>query len=868
MKKLVTLLFLILIVNLGFGQAVNAPDPKSFTVSTSGQDASGFSLSGFSATSTLLASISLVNPPSGTTFYLNDTRGLVAASGFTLSGNKTRLVVTGTMASINTALENLKVNTGAIRGDVNISVAATVNPVGYYYNGVNGHFYRPISTGAFYTVARAAALATTFKGQTGYLVTITSADEDAFIYNNVPQSNIWFALSDAASEARWTIDAGPENGTLIKINNGQLNGNIPGQYNNWAPGEPNDSGNEDYAVTKWGGGTQWNDLPNNFSCAYVIEYGTWTNPDNATFTEFYTNSVAHSNGETIKTLFGFKFGSAIDKSKFSAQIFKRDNEYSSWTAADGYKALSGLGKVYLSNQIDTAKVYFGGIPLSGVTNMTQFTTADIGKIYRMTITGGDGGGWGTDIYTSDSHIPAMAVHAGVIAIGQTKEVYIKLVEGKNSYAGTTRNGVTSSEWGGWDLSFQFVSAPMSYKATISPGGVEWSYTNPNASWLSGNSRLLIDMRQVGSIDPTKISNVKILDAYDGPVTYTSHDANGWAIYTVPSPLTKITDGTSAYNQYIRNVNGWNTDYAFQCGIGLTQQGAFKQHKMQLNEYDSNQLKTLYNSIVTVSDVYMAFKEQANSGIFGNQSGNEFVYGIQYKNADVDDNGLFNEADCFKLLQNLTGVQDLVSSYTLDNTIRLIPDSIYNSIGKSTWSSFQSFAGKEYAFSLLDGTISYNYDLAVAWKGDVNLSHSATPPSNGITTMSVRTTMSTSTSTDVQSSIITELSNGKVYAYITFDPLQQNVVGTQFQLNYDNSVLKFEGVEFKTKGSPMNYGTNKGTFINLGSLITDGSTSLDNTTEYKITFTPTKAITNILGLMGVGTTDAVNKAGAQLKVIIK
>jgi hypothetical protein len=868
MKKLVTLLFLILIVNLGFGQAVNAPDPKSFTVNTSAQDASGFSLSGFSTTSTLLASISLVNPPSGTTFYLGTTTGLTAASGFTLSGNKNRLVVTGTMASINTALENLKVNTGAVIGDVNISVAATVNPVGYFYNGVNGHFYRPISTGATYTNARTLSEATTFKGQKGYLVTITSADEDAFIFNNVPQSSIWFALTDEASEARWVIDAGPEKGTLIKINNGQTNGNIPGQYNNWAPGEPNNSGNEDYAVTKWNGGSQWNDLPNNFSCAYVIEYGTWANPDDQTFTEFYTNSVAHSNGETIKTLFGFKFGSAIDKSKFSAQVFKRDNEYSNWTAADGYKALSGLGKVYLSNQIDTTKVYFGGIPLSGVTNMTQFTTADIGKIYRMTITGGDGGGWGTDIYTSDSHIPAMAVHAGVIAIGETKEVYIKLVEGKNSYAGTTRNGVTSSEWGGWDLSFQFVSAPMSYKATISPGGVEWSYTNPNASWLSGNSRLLIDMRQVGSIDPTKISNVKILDAYDGPVTYTSHDANGWAIYTVPSPLTKITDGTSAYTQYIRNVNGWNTDYAFQCGIGLTQQGAFKQHKMQLNEYDTSQLKTLYNSIVTVSDVWLAFKEVSNTGIFGNEVGKEFTYGIQYKNADVDDNGVFNEADCFKLLQNLTGVQDLVTSYTLDNTIRLIPDSIYNSIGKSTWSSFQSFAGKEYAFSLLDGTISYNYDLAVAWKGDVNLSHSATPPSNGITTMSVRTTMSTSTSTDVQSSIMTELSNGKVYAYITFDPLQQNVVGTQFQLNYDNSVLKFEGVEFKTKGSPMNYGTNKGTFVNLGSLITDGSTSLDNTTEYKITFTPTKVISNTLGLMGVGTTDAVNKDGKQLKVIIK
>jgi hypothetical protein len=869
MKKLLLVLFLF-ISFLGFGQSVNAPDPKSFVVSTTGQDVSGFELTGFSATSTLLASISLVNPPSGTTFYLNTTNGLTAASGFTLSGNKTRLVVTGTMASINTALENLKVNTGAVIGDVNISVAATVNPVGYFYNGVNGHFYRPISTGATYTNARSASELTTFKGQKGYLVTITSADEDLFIFNNVPQSSIWFALTDEASEARWTIDAGPEKGTLIKINNGQTNGNIPGQYNNWAGGEPNNSGNEDYAVTKWGGGSQWNDLPNHFSCAYVIEYGTWTNPDDATFTEFYSNSVTHSNGETIKTLFGFKFNSSIDKTKFLAQVFKRTDSNSNWTASDGYKPLSGLGKVYLSNQIDTAKVYTTGIPLSaGTSDMQQFSESDIGKIYRITITGTVGGAiWGTDIYTSDSYIPCAAVHAGFIANGETKEVYIKVVQGLNEYIGSTRNGVSTSGYGGWGLSYQFVSAPMSYKATISPGGVEWSYTNPNASWLNGNSRLLIDMRQVGSIDPTKISNVKILDAYDGPVTYTSHDNNGWAIYTVPSPLTKITNGTSAYNQYIRNVNGWNTDYAFQCGIGLTQQGAFKQHRMELQEYNSTELKTLYNSIVTVSDVYLAFKELANGGIFGNQSGNEFTYGIQYKNADVDDNGVFNEADCFKLLQNLTGVQDLVSSYTLDNTIRLIPDSIYNKIGKSTWKSFQNFAGKTYNFSLLDNVITYNYDLAVSWKGDVNLSHSATPPSNNITTMSVRTSMSTPVSTDINASIMSEVIGDSVYAYITFDPLQQNVVGTQFQLNYDNSLLKFNNVTFKTKGLPMNFANDKGSYINLGSLVSDGTTSLDKTTEYKISFTAKSKLENIFGLISIGTTDAVNQGGLQLKIKLK
>ena len=111
MKQIVTIFLLSLISFLGFGQSVSAPASKSFLQSTSAQDASGFVLSGFSATSTLLTSISLVNPPSGTTFVLNTTSGLTAASGFTLSGNKTRLVITGTMASINTALISLKINT-------------------------------------------------------------------------------------------------------------------------------------------------------------------------------------------------------------------------------------------------------------------------------------------------------------------------------------------------------------------------------------------------------------------------------------------------------------------------------------------------------------------------------------------------------------------------------------------------------------------------------------------------------------------------------------------------------------------------------------------------------------------------------------
>ena len=284
-------------VSFSYGQSVSAPLGRTYQVSTSGQDASGFVINGFT-NETLLTSIGLVNPPAGTTFSITTTTGLSFATGYNSWSSQSRIAFTGTVTNINNALASLKINTGSNLGNVQISVSTTVNPVGYYYNPINGHFYRPISTGNTYTGARAASLLTTFKGQTGYLVTITSADEDAFIYNNVPQSQIWFALTDESSEGQWRIDAGPENGTLIKTSNGQTAGNIVGQYNNWAGGEPNNAGNEDYAVTKWNG-TQWNDLPNSFSCPYVIEYGTWTNPQDQTFTGFYaantTNTVAITN---------------------------------------------------------------------------------------------------------------------------------------------------------------------------------------------------------------------------------------------------------------------------------------------------------------------------------------------------------------------------------------------------------------------------------------------------------------------------------------------------------------------------------------------------------------------------------------------
>jgi hypothetical protein len=80
---------------------------------------------------------------------------------------------------------------------------------------------------------------------------------------------------------------------------------------------------------------------------------------------------------------------------------------------------------------------------------------DIGKVWYFEVTGNNQGAtWGTDVYTSDSHLAATAVHAGVLRAGQKGIVKVTILPGQNSYPSTTRNGITSHPWNWWGVSFK------------------------------------------------------------------------------------------------------------------------------------------------------------------------------------------------------------------------------------------------------------------------------------------------------------------------------------------------------------------------------------------------------------------------------
>lgn len=760
--RILTLIILTILGFSGFSQSVIAPDPKSFARSTAGQDASGFSLTGFSPTSTLLCAIGLPQAPAGTTFYLTTTTGLTPASGYTMTGNKSRLAFTGTMANINNALATLKINTTATNGNIQISVSATVNPVGYFYNPTNGHFYRPISSGANFANAILLSSQQTFKGQTGYLVTITSSDEDNFIFNNVPQSNIWFAADDRLTEGRWVISAGPEVNTLLRVGNAGGT-NQQGVYNNWASGEPNDwGGNEDAAVTKWGGGNQWNDLSTANVNPYVVEFGTWTNPDDATFTEFYSSSVIHSNGDVFRIQYNFNF-SNLSSNRFSVRTQSRINN--SWVPyTQNYFQLNNIGRLDATNLSDTVRSQDGS------------------------------------------------------------------------------------------------------RATVTPGSVEWSYVNISG----GTTTLFIDLRTFNGIDPSSVKNVSVLDVYNGPVTY-QQTSLYWAHYIVPSSLPSVTNGTSSFNSSIRNSG--NGNYAFSCSVSFSNNNVYKQQGVQFQSLISDTITAMLDRIVTVSDVYLAFREYSDGGIFGNSS-NHFTSGIQFMNADVDNNGQFNETDCFILLKHLLGQESLLSQNNLQSFLKLLPKSEYDAVNKSNWQNFLNSTSDSYnGISFSNTSLLNSFTINAFWKGDVNMSHSpaqtASTQTNSIFQTNItQSAVSTSrNSSDPSSYVISYLSGDSLNVIIKFNPNSNEIVGTQFRVNYDNTILKHSGTQFKTSGSPTNFSNNRGNYINVGSIIMGGGL-LGSNTEYKISFKVNKKITNSLGLVSIASNEAVDRGGSTLKIRIE
>jgi hypothetical protein len=88
--------------------------------------------------------------------------------------------------------------------------------------------------------------------------------------------------------------------------------------------------------------------------------------------------------------------------------------------------------------------------------LTEFGAADAGRTVLVEVVGRtDGSLWGTDVYTTDSRLATVAVHAGAVREGERGLVRVTLLDGSDrTYIGSERNGVVSYDYGNYPAAFR------------------------------------------------------------------------------------------------------------------------------------------------------------------------------------------------------------------------------------------------------------------------------------------------------------------------------------------------------------------------------------------------------------------------------
>jgi len=252
----------------------------------------GMSVTGFSNPSQeLLVSLSTTIG----SLTLSETSGLTLSYGYS-SFSGSEISFTGDQADVEAALASATLTDSGTTGAAAISLDVTADQSGVEYLGDTGHYYEYVAaSNVTWTQAAADAQTYTFDGQTGYLASIPDAAVNTFVTNHLNGAqNVWAGgmsvdypsgyNGNAGIERVWSWQYGPLAATVFtecsNVATTCVHTNDTGDYTDWNPGEPNNSGysgpgtGEHYLEINYQGQGHWNDIPNSTTIAgYVVEFG-------------------------------------------------------------------------------------------------------------------------------------------------------------------------------------------------------------------------------------------------------------------------------------------------------------------------------------------------------------------------------------------------------------------------------------------------------------------------------------------------------------------------------------------------------------------------------------------------------------------
>jgi hypothetical protein len=272
--------------------------------------------------------------------------------------------------------------------------------------------------------------------------------------------------------------------------------------------------------------------------------------------------------------------------------------------------------------------------------------------------------------------------------------------------------------------------------------------------------------------------------------------------------------------------------------------------------------TWLDDVVTITDAYLIFREALSAGSTPNGSSATFPYLIQSLLGEVTNDNKIDFDDSYAVLAHVNGVDSATGFFT--NVIK----GAYNLSGRS------DLFGSSYVNTFVPTDSDKVFNFSHALRGDVDFSHSFEPTTTTSTnksasmrTMSAMKTMSVGSmvSKNVQTydlDISSSLVDGKVVVSISTNAT--DLVGTQFKINFDESMLTLDEVKYDTGNEMTNFANRKDNSISVGSLDYNGVKKIKSGTPYKLIFTPKQAITNTAGLVNFTIKEGVTSDGTKIK----
>ncbi len=315
-------------------------------------------------------------------------------------------------------------------------------------------------------------------------------------------------------------------------------------------------------------------------------------------------------------------------------------------------------------------------------------------------------------------------------------------------------------------------------------------------------------------------------------------------YTIQDTGTQATVASGYFDSnYQAIVKGLTKDKQYHADIKL----------------DNTLASDWLDEVVSVTDTYLTFKQAIGAGPTpGVVGANTFDYSLQYLYAEVNNSGNVTFDDSYVMLNHIIG-QPSSTWYT----------SVANG-AKDFWGRIENYGtatndyyfGQNFYFKPTDTEKTFTYSHGFI--GDVDFSHSALPNGQKLTGKLSTSSKVAKNAENYNLVVTTSLVGGKVVLETNFD--LKNLVGTEFIVQYDPSMLTFDEVKFDTGSNMTNFATPKGNKIYFGSLDQSGVQTVKTGTPYKLVFTPKTVLTNTAGLIYFKVAEAVKQDGT--KVILK